>query len=122
MKHSSGYDAVRIESADDDHRRELRSRPTAAAVESFDRVALALRLLSHVHLERTRVAVFEHRGEMLVERARALPRGESWAMLAIPPDASRQHIAVAIAELAGISRVPFAADLLALEGSDTRAC
>ena len=83
------------------------------STEQFDRIAFAMQLLALLHPARMTVAVYERYEELRVERGRDLPCGSTWAMVGIPPYASRQHIALALAELAGVARVPFVVDLLA---------
>lgn len=82
--------------------------------ERFDRLEFTARLLARVCPTRMRVAVYERYEELRVEVGRDFGRGEGarWAMLGVPPDASRRHIALAVAELAGVARVPFMIDWL----------
>src|SRR5262249_8611503 len=83
--------------------------------EPFDRVAFAMELLARLRPARMRVAVYERYEELRIEVGRDFGRGEGarWAMLGVPPDASRRHIALAVAELAGVARVPFLVETLA---------
>ncbi len=76
--------------------------------ESFDRAAFARRALELVAPPRTTVAICEGASRMRVESGRAWgrPVGERWALLAIPPRASRRAIALAVAELAARSEPP----------------
>lgn len=86
--------------------------------ERFDRIAFAMRALRVVCPERMRVAVYTRTQNLRVERGRDLDRAEaSWALVGIPPDASRQSIALALAELAGLGTAPFVVDLLCAAGS-----
>lgn len=82
--------------------------------ERFDRIAFAMRALGVLRPDAT-VAVYSRSLDLRVERGRDLGRGPSaeWAVVGIPPDASREHIAFALAELAGLEAVPFVVDLLA---------
>ncbi|AUX25337.1 hypothetical protein SOCEGT47_058810 [Sorangium cellulosum] len=84
----------------------------------FDRIAFALRALDRLRPKRMTVAVYSAVSTLRVERGRNLQRGEggSWAIVGIPPHASREHIAYALAELAGVEAVPYAVQsLLAAE-------
>ncbi len=99
-----------------------------AAVESsserFDRIAFAERALALLRPPRTRVALCEGRTRVRVEAGRAWGRatGERWAIVSVPPNASRRAIAVAVAELAE-RPLPYALDVLlgtlAWAGGDT---
>lgn len=84
----------------------------------FDRIAFAMRALDRLRPKRMTVAVYPAVSTLRVERGRNLHRGEggSWAIVGIPPHASREHIAYALAELAGVEKVPYAVQsLLAAE-------
>jgi hypothetical protein len=71
--------------------------------ERFDRGAFALHALAVVRPRRTTVAICEGAARMRIERGRRWGHaGESWAMLAIPPHASRRAIALAVAELSSV--------------------
>jgi len=80
--------------------------------EQFDRTAFAMRALELVRPPRTTVAVCPGT-RLRVEMGRTWGRdpAERWAMLSIPPKASRRAIATAIAGLARAPR-PFMLDLL----------
>jgi hypothetical protein len=81
--------------------------------EAFDRTAFAMHALELLRPARTTVAVCEgHR--MHVESGRAWGRGGEarWAMLVLPPTASRRAIAAAVAARARAPR-PTAMALLA---------
>jgi len=95
---------------------ERRLATTFGSTENFDRIAFAMRLLRVLRPPHLRIAVYERYHELKVERGRDLANGPSWAMVGIPPHASREHIALALAELAGVARVPFLVDLLATAG------
>jgi hypothetical protein len=90
-----------------------------AAREEFDRLAFAMRALQVLRPRATRVAVYPCRSELRVEQGRDLERGTSarWATVGIPPDASREHIAVALANLAGETETPFMIDSLIALGT-----
>jgi hypothetical protein len=87
----------------------------------FDRIAFAMRALRRLRPKRMTVAVYSAVSALRVERGRDLRRGEgaTVAIVGIPPHASREHIAYALAELAGIESVPYAVNmLLADDGAD----
>lgn len=92
-------------------------------VERFDRVKFAMRALHVLRPRGIRVAVYAAGWDLRVEQGRDFsPRPEtSWAMVGIPPDASRHHIALALAELAGVARLPFVLDLLCQAGDEALA-
>lgn len=81
--------------------------------EAFDRVAYASRLLKMLRVPR-QVALCVGTERLRVEQG-GLP-GQAgrkpWAIVSIPPDASRAHIAVAMAQLAGRERDPYVIDVL----------
>ncbi|MFO0759380.1 MAG: hypothetical protein U0359_23000 [Byssovorax sp.] len=79
----------------------------------FDRVAFAMRTLRRLRTGKMTVAVYQAVTSLQVERGRDLRRGgESWALVGIPPHASREHIAYALAELAGVASVPYTVQML----------
>lgn len=80
----------------------------------FDRIAFAMRALRRLRTPRMTVAVYSAVSSMRIELGKNLHRGEggSWAMVGIPPHASREHIAYALAELAGVESVPYAVQML----------
>ena len=81
------------------------------------RVAPLVRALGLVRPDHIRVAVYTRPTNLRVERGRDLSGDDaSWALVGIPPDASRQSIALALAELAGLSSAPFVVDLLCVAG------
>jgi hypothetical protein len=80
--------------------------------EPFDRMAFARRALELVRPVQTRVALCEGARRMRVEMGPMWGRRpERWAVLAIPPHASRRAIALAVAELAGVPQA-YAFDVL----------
>ena len=80
--------------------------------ERFDRIAFAMRTLRIVQPPMT-VAVYPRRRGLSVDRGTdPTPERREWAIVGIGPQASREHIALAVAELAGVAGVPFAVDLL----------
>jgi hypothetical protein len=83
----------------------------------FDRIAFALRALELLKPRRMRVAVFEGRFELTIERGRDWSAGPdaTWAMVAIPPDATRERIILALLSLtggSGLSATPWLLDTL----------
>jgi hypothetical protein len=76
----------------------------------FDRLAFAMRALHRLRTKRMRVVVYATMSTLQVEQGRDLRRGEgaTFALVGIPPHASREHIAYALAELVGVASVPYA--------------
>ena len=97
--------------------RELEGTETSG--ESFDRRAFAERALAVVKPANMRVAIAEGSSRVVVESGRLWGRsGDArWAMLCVPPTASRRAIAAAVASLAGQSCEPYALDVLLAEAS-----
>ncbi len=62
---------------------------------------------------RMTVAVYARRRLLFVERGRSpSPSGpELWALVGIPPHATKENIARTLAELCGLDQVPFFIDL-----------
>jgi len=87
----------------------------AESNETFDRIAFAMRLLRVLAPKNLTVVFHESYRSVRVERSHSFARatGARWAMVGISPRASRQVIALAMAEVAGVERVPFVVDLLA---------
>ena len=83
----------------------------ARSAESFNRLSYALQLL-RVLKPPMKVAVYSHRRHLSLEQGRALGEQSAWATLGVPPDATRESIARALAELTGLERAPFLVDLL----------
>jgi len=81
--------------------------------ERFDRLAFALRVLD-VLRPNVDVTLYPRLRGLRVHQGRDFARGAeaTWATIGIPPDASRQHIVVALAELSGKVDVPFLVDWL----------
>ena len=90
-------------------------------LDRFDRIDFAMRALSIVGPREMRVAVYHRNRDLRIERGTDLEAGKlaSWALLGIPADASRESIAHAVAELAGVADTPFVVDLLVLAGAPT---
>jgi hypothetical protein len=93
-----------------DAQRRFDRRPS----DRFDRLAFALRALSILRPAGMRVALYSRGGDFRVETGRELGSNvaESFALVGIPRDASRESIALALAELAGCERAPYLVDLL----------
>lgn len=83
----------------------------ARSTESFDRIAYAMALLRLLKPRMT-VAVYPRSQKLLVERGREPGSTGVWALVGIPPHATRQNIASALAELSGVESEPFVVDLL----------
>jgi hypothetical protein len=81
--------------------------------ERFDRAEFARRALDLVRPPQTTVAICAGASRMHVDSGRAWGRGARarWAVLAIPPRASRRAIALAVAELASAPG-PYVLDVL----------
>lgn len=98
---------VRLCSVDEHrlHIQEERHQLDTTSSERFDRIAFtmhALRVLS----PRLTVAVYPRTRSLHVDKVRDL-----WATLGVPPDASREHIILAVAELAGVPNPSLLVDL-----------
>jgi hypothetical protein len=86
--------------------------------ERFDRTAFARRAIDLVQPLRTTVALCEGASRVRVESGRVWGRGdERWAMIAIPAQASRRSIALAVMQLAGGAQ-PYTIDVLMDEAAD----
>ena len=73
--------------------------------EHFDRAAFARQALELVRPLRTIVAICEDATRVRLETGpQWRRRGEAWALLAIPRNASRRAIALAIAQLSNVPR------------------
>ena len=82
----------------------------------FDRVAFAMRALERLASKRMTVAVYPSSVALAVKKGRDF-RGEgaTWAIVGVPAHASREYIAYALAELAGVESVPYAVQMLLAE-------
>jgi hypothetical protein len=81
--------------------------------ESFDRLAFAMRALDVLRPKRLRVALYRTRSSMQVEVVNDLAReGYRVASVGIPDHASAAHIAYALAEIAGVTSVPYAVQMM----------
>ena len=76
---------------------------TETSDERFDRLAFAERAVALLKPANMRVAIAEGRSRVVVEAGRlwGRPDGTTWAMLCVPPMASRRAITAAVAALAG---------------------
>lgn len=92
------------------HSIEAERRFEARSSERFDRVAYALELLKVLSPQLT-VGVYGTLRHMHVERGRLSSKGP-WALFGVPPHATRESIARAVAELSGVESAPFVVDLL----------
>jgi hypothetical protein len=82
----------------------------ARSSESFNRLEFAMRLLKFLKPQ-LNVAVYARARHLHVERG-GIGLGAGWAMLGIPPHATRENIVRALVELAGVEHEPFLVDLL----------
>ncbi len=101
----------------DDKKYEVVERKIGRALRddsAFDRLAFAMRALDVLKPKNMKVVVYERIDDMHIERGRELRLGPSgsWATVGIPRHASREHIAVSLAELTGRSGVPYLIDVL----------
>lgn len=89
-------------------------------LEEFDRLAFAAEVLGMLELPRTTVALYRGHAHISVSRGHDLARGpgSTWAIVGIPAHATRIHIVYALAELAGVSDVPYLVDTLARRGNN----
>jgi hypothetical protein len=90
----------------------------AADPEEFDRVGFALDVAGALRGARLTVAVYSRRAGLRVDAVRDLRGGEGarWVMLGVPPRASRAQIAYALADVAGVTKVPYILDVLLRAG------
>jgi hypothetical protein len=92
----------------------VRSALVETSDERFDRMVFAQHALDLVRLVGTRVAVCEGLSKVHVASGKNWRGGyDRWAVLSIPPRASRRAIALAVAELAAqCPAAPFTFDVL----------
>lgn len=95
----------RIEEVDDE---------SQTSSDSFDRIAFAERALALVRPPGTTVAICQGSRRVRVEAGRqwGAPHGQRWAILSVPPAASRRAIATAILGLGVANGRPWALDVL----------
>jgi hypothetical protein len=81
--------------------------------ERFSRLDFAMRVLDILNPQ-VHVTLYSALRHLQIHRGRDFARGPdaSWALVAIPPKASRYHIAFALAELAGKANHPYVVDLV----------
>lgn len=93
------------------------ARRTARRDHAFDRMAYARAVLRRLSPDRVRIAIHEGRFDLRVDEGRVWSEQDvRWAVVAIPPDASRELIAGTLVRLAGEADRPFLlASLLAME-------
>ena len=83
------------------------------SLEAFDRVAFVHRALDLLRPPKTDVVICPGR-HLRVEAGRAWGKGpgQRWALVSVPPRASRRALALALAELVGADARPWALDVL----------
>jgi hypothetical protein len=83
------------------------------SLETFDRMAFAARALGLLRPPLS-VALYPRASKLQVERASTTVAklGKPWAVVGIPVNASRRHIAYALAELSGVEDLPYVVDML----------
>lgn len=81
--------------------------------EQFDRIAFAMRALDVLRPKRLRIALYRTSSLMQVEVLNDVTReGYRVASVGIPDHASAAHIAYALAEIAGVTSVPYAVQMM----------
>jgi hypothetical protein len=103
---------------DGTHSVQAQHRFEARSAEVFDRIAYAMQLLAILKPQMT-VAVYGRNRHIEVQRSRG--RSAPWALLGIPPHATRESIAAALVELSGLQERPFLTDLLCAQPLSTAA-
>lgn len=86
----------------------------------FDRIAFAMRTLRRLRSRQVKVVVYSTLSALKVESGPDHRRGDDarWAIVGIPPRASRAQIVYALASLLGVAQVPYAVQvLLAADGA-----
>ena len=85
----------------------------------FDRIAFAMRVLHRLRPRHVKVVVYSTVSALHVESGRDHRRGDDarWAIVGIPPHASREHIAYALASLLGVASVPYALQTLVADAA-----
>ena len=83
--------------------------------ERFSRIAFAMRVLDLLEPKNMQITLYSALRHLNIRRGRDWSAGPeaSWALIAIPPKASRYHIAFALAELTGKAHHPYVVDLVA---------
>ena len=107
MRTSASLRDARFEQAD--QRRRLEHHDP----ENFDRIAFAMRALDVLRPIRLRIALYRATASMHVEVVNDTSRkGYRIASVGIPDHASAAHIAYALAEIAGVTSVPYAVQMM----------
>lgn len=96
---------------DTSHAIRAQHRFEARSFEPFDRVSYTMSLLRLLKPPMT-VAVYSGGRHLHIERSRRRSSPEPWAILGIPPRATRESIAAAVVELSELQDAPFLVDLL----------
>jgi len=96
---------------DTSHTIRAQHRFEARSSEPFDRAQYTMSLLRLLKPRMT-VAVYSGGRYLQVERSRRGSSPEPWAILGIPPHATREAIAAAVVELSGLEGAAFLVDLL----------
>jgi hypothetical protein len=93
---------------------EIEQAQLESSNEAFDRMSFAKRALDLVSPPKTTIALCEGIFRVHVETGRqwGKPDGQRWALVSVPPRASRRAIALAIAELAQSDVRPWVLDVL----------
>lgn len=91
---------------------EIERAKLESSSEAFDRMSFAERALEIVAPARTTVALVPGVFRVRVETGRRWGRGGRWAMVSVPPRASRRAIALAVAGLAEEPLRPWVLDVL----------
>jgi hypothetical protein len=87
------------------------------SAEPFDRLAFAQHALDLLRPRRMTIAVCEGVYRLRVQAGRVwgAPAGERWAIVSVPPTASRRAIALAVTQLVGTGSDPYVLDVLLSE-------
>jgi hypothetical protein len=93
------------------HTVQAEERFEARSAERFNRIAYAIELLKLLNPPMT-VAVYGSCRRLNLEQGRGLGNEKPWALFGVPPHATRENIALALAELSGLEKKPFLVDLL----------
>lgn len=86
--------------------------------QDFDRLRYARRVLDALNPDRVSVLLVAGYKDIRVDRGHewTRPAGYTWAMVSVPPDATREEIALAMMDLAGVTGGAFTLEaLLALD-------
>jgi hypothetical protein len=89
--------------------------------ERFDRIAFATRAVEIIRPRRMTVCVCQAKSKLSVQSGRTWGRHpeETWAIVSVPPTASRKAIALAVSRLGMIGETePYALDVLLSRSAD----